>query len=54
MTDKITKLKEEIAKLEKLIEHDHFRGLVDKARAEQNYNRLRKFQRELKELEEGK
>ncbi len=51
MSDKIVKLKEEIARLEKLLEKDHFGGLVDKIRQDQNYSRLRKLQRELKKLE---
>jgi hypothetical protein len=54
MSDKIVKLKEEIARLEKLLEKDHFGGLVDKIRQDQNYSRLKKLQRELKKLEEKK
>jgi hypothetical protein len=49
--EKIEKLKEEIVKLEKLMEHDHFGGVVDKMRSEQNYSRLKKLRKELKELE---
>jgi len=54
MSDAIEKIKEEIAKLEKLIEKDHFGGLLDKSRADQNYNRLKKLRKELKKLEEDK
>ena len=54
MSDKTSKIKEEIARLEKLMEKDHFGGVVDKNRAEYNYNRLKKLRKELKKLEEGK
>jgi len=51
MNDKIAKLKEEIARLEELMEKDHFGSLVDKSRYDKNYNRLKKLRRELKKLE---
>lgn len=50
MTEKIEKLREEIARLEKMIEKDHFGSLVDKTRHEKNLNRLKKLNRELKKL----
>ncbi len=53
-TEKITHLKEEIAKLEKEMNHDHFSGLVDKTRSEKQFSRLKKLKRELKELEESR
>jgi|WetSurMetagenome_2_1015567.scaffolds.fasta_scaffold126660_2 hypothetical protein len=53
-SDKIAKLKEEIAKLEQLMNHDHFSSVVDKARNEKEYARLKKLRKELKELEAGK
>jgi len=52
MSDKIAKLKEEIARMEEAIEKDHFSGLVDKMRQDKNYRRLKKLRKELKELEE--
>ncbi len=52
MQEKIEKLKKEIAKLEEQMGKDHFRGIVDKAKAEQNYNRLKRLRRELKEIED--
>jgi predicted amino acid-binding ACT domain protein len=51
--DKIAKLKEEIANLEKQMNHDHFSSVVDKARNEKQYARLKKLKKELKELEAG-
>ncbi len=54
MSDTIEKLKEEIAKLERLIENDHFGGLLDKSRADHNYSRLKKLRKELKKLEKNK
>ena len=51
MKDRIEKLKAEIANLEILIQKDHFRSLIDKARSEQNYHRLKKLKKELKDLE---
>jgi hypothetical protein len=54
MTEQIEKLKEEIAKLEKEMEKDHFGGLLDKVRQQKNYNRLKKLRKELKELEKTK
>ncbi|MDD4052808.1 MAG: hypothetical protein PHR28_13040 [candidate division Zixibacteria bacterium] len=52
MQTKIEKLKLEITKLEDQLEKDHFRGIVDKAKVEQNYSRLKRLRRELKELED--
>jgi len=54
MTDKVEKLKEEIARLEEMMEKDHFGGLVDKARQDKNYRRLKKLRKELNQLEEKK
>ena len=54
MQEKIEKLKEEIERLEKLIDKNHFGGLLDRQQSDKNYNRLKKLRRELKELEEGK
>jgi hypothetical protein len=54
MSDTIERLKEEIAKLERLIEKDHFGGLLDKSRADHNYKRLKKLRKELKKLEKNK
>jgi hypothetical protein len=51
MDEKVQKLKEEIARLEELMEKDHFGSLVDKARHDKNYNRLKKLRKELKKLE---
>lgn len=53
MTDKIEKLKEEIARMEEMIEKDHFGGLIDKMRQDKNYRRLKKLRKELKKLEES-
>lgn len=53
MKDKIEKLREEIAKLEELMERNHFSGVVDKSRKDKNYNRLKKLRRELRQLEES-
>ena len=52
MAEKIEKLKADIARLEEIIQKDHFSGLVDKSRSEKNRNRLIKLQKELKQLEE--
>lgn len=54
MTDKIEKLKEEIARLEELLEKDHFGGLLDRQNTEKNYKRLKKLRKELSKLEKGK
>lgn len=52
MQTKIEKLRLEIGKLEQQLEKDHFRGIVDKAKVEQNFKRLKRMRKELKELEE--
>jgi len=52
MNPKIEKLRDDIAKLEELMDKDHFGGLFDKGRRNKNYNRLKKLKRELKQLEE--
>lgn len=52
MNKTIEKLKEEIARLEELMEKDHFGSLVDRGRHDKNYNRLKKLRRELKRLEQ--
>lgn len=52
--EKLNKLKEEIAEVEKLMEQDHFGGIVDRSRADKNYSRLKKLKKELKELEKGR
>lgn len=52
MSEKIEKLKADIARLEEMMEKDHFGGLVDKGREKKNYSRLKKLRRELKQLEE--
>jgi len=52
MSEKIEKLKEEIARLEETMEKDHFGGLLDKARQSKNYNRLKKLKKQLKKLED--
>ncbi len=52
MSDQIKKLKEDIAKLEELIEKDHFGSLLDRGRSNKNHKRLKKLRKELKQLEE--
>ncbi len=54
MPENIEKIREEIARLEELIEKDHFSGLLDRDRADKNYKRLRKLRKELKKLEKKK
>ena len=52
MNGKIEKLREEIARMEKQMEKDHFSSVVDKGRKDKDYTRLKKLKRELKKLEE--
>jgi hypothetical protein len=52
MSEKIEKLKNEITRLEEMMQKDHFGSLVDKASHDKNYNRLKKLRKELKKLEE--
>ena len=52
MSEKIEKLKADIARLEEMMEKDHFGGLIDRGREKKNYNRLKKLRKELKKLEE--
>jgi hypothetical protein len=52
MNEKIEKLKADIAKLEEMMEKDHFGGLLDKAKSDKNYKRIKKLRKELKKLEE--
>jgi len=50
MSDKVKKMEEEIARLEEMMEKDHFGGLLDKQRADKNFKRLKKLRKELKKL----
>lgn len=52
MNKSVEKIKEEIARLEKIMEKDHFGSLVDRAKYDKNYSRLKKLRRELKKMEE--
>jgi len=52
MNSRIDKLKEEISRMEKLMEKDHFSSVVDKGRKDKEYTRLKKLKRELKQLED--
>lgn len=51
MNDEIEKIKKDIAKLEEEMNRNHFGGLIDKARSDKNYKRLKKLRKELEKLE---
>ena len=53
MSEKIEKVKTDIARLEEVMQKDHFGSLVDKGREKKNYSLLKKLRKELKKLEEA-